>query len=1849
MSELHDLPRDRRREMLAALLEKKLEAETRLGPMSHGQRALWFLHQLAPLRSAYNTLFSARVRSDVDAAALARACQTILDRHAALRTTFMLEDGEPMRRVHGRRPVVFEEIREPSLGGPALEARVLEEAQKPFDLETGPLIRVTLFRAGEVVLLLSVHHIVADLWSLALVVRELGEAYAAEVARRKPALPPIAGSYDTFVKAQADLVRGPAGEAIVRQWREELAGALEPLALPVDRPRPLVQTLRGRAIPFRIGVESTKRLKAFGRSEKVTLYTVLLAGFEALLHRYTGQADVIVGSPAAGRTAPELEAVVGYLINAVPIRGRFGHDPTFRAIVSQIGRAVVAALERQDYPFPALVERLEPARDPSRSPIFQVSFVYQKPVHEELGPFFVLEAIPGRMSLGGLELEPFHLPQQAGQFDLTLETYELGTKDAPFLSGILKYNSDLFDEVTILRLAENYRTLLDAAISGPDRPVSALPIVGEEERRRALFELNDTARPVASATIHGLFELQAARTPQEVAIVFEDRSLTYRELAVRAHRLAHRLIRLGAGPGTIVGIHLERSLDMVVAMLAVLGSGAAYLPLDPDYPAERIGFMVGDADPRIVITTARLAARSGEVSARALCIDAERDGLEREPADDPKVPPADGQLAYVIYTSGSSGKPKGVMLTHDNVVSFVAAMDERLGDPSRKTWLAVTSISFDISVLELLYPLVRGFRVVVQGRQTEALDRPGAAPRKVAPKTPLSFSLFYFAADTASGTSKYRLVLEGAKLADRRGFEAVWTPERHFHAFGGLYPNPSVIGAAIAAVTERVQIRAGSVVMPLQDPLRVAEEWSVVDNLSNGRAGVSFASGWQPNDFVLAPDRYASRREAMLRGIDEVRRLWRGEAIERRNGAGEAIEVRVLPRPIQPELPFWLTAAGNPETFRAAGAMGANVLTHLLGQRLEDLEAKIRVFREARAAGGHDRGRVTLMLHAFLGEDLDAVRAKVRGPFMAYLASSADLMKNIAVEAGVDVNAKTFTEDDRSALLEFAFDRYFATSGLFGTPDMALTMAERLAAMGVDELACLIDFGIDDDSVMESLAVLDDVRRAHAAAVSNDESPRAAGDFSLPAQIARHRVSHLQCTPSFAKMIVADPVALASLRSIDHLLIGGEAFPVALAERLTGAVGGDVIDMYGPTETTIWSSTERVGDGPHPPSGTVSIGRPIANTSFYVVDPRSLEPAPIGVPGELLIGGRGVAAGYLRRPELTSERFIPDPFQEDRRVYRTGDRVRLLADGRFEFLGRIDQQVKIRGFRVELQEIEAALATHPAIVEAAVLTFAPGEHTELVAYAVAPGGLPSDLRTFLRSKLPEAMIPSALIEVPSLPRLPNGKVDRRALPDPIRSGASTGPTYAPPRTPLERDLAALFAEVLSADRVGIHDDFFAKGGHSLLATQLLARLRERYDVQLPLRAMLEATTVADLARVLEASPDRRAKERIDLRAEAVLDPSITVAPAGAPSEAAPILLTRATGFLGAYLARELLDRTGAPIVCLVRGEEGSGRIRADLERYGLWRDGDAERIVPITVEPGERLLGLSEARFQSLAREIGAIFHNRIRSNLAQPYAALKPANVRGTEEILRLASTGPQKPVTFVSALTVFSTSHLDGESVVLETDEPRSEGLNSGYVRSRWVAERLVRIAGERGIPVLICRMGRIMGDSATGASSMDDFLTRMLIGCLELGVAPDLDTRIDITPVDYIARAVVHLGRRPASIGRIFHINNPHTIPFNAIFDLFATLGRRVRRVPYETWETELLAAPKDHALAPFLPLFYDRQASGQDSIAEESFGRRGTPAFDTSATLEALEGSGIRCPPVDATLMSTYLAAFSERGR
>ncbi|HSU83775.1 MAG TPA: AMP-binding protein, partial [Thermoanaerobaculia bacterium] len=670
------------------------------GPLSAGQRGLWFIHRLAPEGGAFNIAVAARVRG-LDPAALARALAALTERHEALRTVFPVVGDEPVQRVLAELPPDVEIV------AGIDPARLAAEAWRPFDLETGPLLRARIFTGrDETVLLLVVHHIVADFTSLAVLGRDLAALYRGE------ALEPPALRYADYVQWQAELLAGPRGERLWSYWRDRLEGVRD-LDLPADHPRPPVQTWRGDARALTLPPELVAGLGALAAGRGSTLFMILLAAFQAQLARYTGQEGFAVGAALSGRPLPELAGLVGYFVNLLPLRADLAGEPGFGELLARARRAALEGMEHGDYPFSLIAERLRPARDPARPPLFQTMLVFQRarPEDPEGLAAFSLGEEGARLELGGLALESVRLPERRSQLDLSLFAAEDG-RGGVMLS--LEFNADLFDGGTAERMLGHLRTLLEgaAAAAMPEAPFWHLPLLSETERGQFFQSWDDTACDYPRGLLlHQLFEAQAARAPDAEAVVAGEARLTYAALNARANRLAHRLRWMGVGPEDRVGVCLRRSERMIVSLFAILKAGGAYVPLDPTYPRERLKGILEDSAARVVIgeaaTASRLAEESGE---RWLSVD---EDLAGESAGNPIPVATPSNLAYLIYTSGSTGKPKAVAIEHRSPVVLMHWSREVFPPEELAGTLAATSIGFDVSVFEIFAPLSWGGRIFV--------------------------------------------------------------------------------------------------------------------------------------------------------------------------------------------------------------------------------------------------------------------------------------------------------------------------------------------------------------------------------------------------------------------------------------------------------------------------------------------------------------------------------------------------------------------------------------------------------------------------------------------------------------------------------------------------------------------------------------------------------------------------------------------------------------------------------------------------------------------------------------------------------------------------------------------------------------------------------------------------------------------------------------------------------------------------------------------------------------------------------------------------------------------------------
>ncbi|HEU4558161.1 MAG TPA: amino acid adenylation domain-containing protein, partial [Longimicrobium sp.] len=694
------LSRLQKQELLRKILAERRRPRTE--PASYAQERLWFLDRLEPGSSTYNVPVAWRLGGALDSAALERALGEIVRRHEVLRTTFAERDGTPVQVVapFGGFALAIDDLSRLADADREAEARrrIDQEARLPFDLAAGPLFRATLLRLGgeDHVLLLSMHHIVSDGWSMGVLFRELSALYEAYRERRESPLAELPVQYADYAAWQREQLEGESLNRQLSYWKERLAGAPRVLDLPTDRPRPAVRTHRGATVWTDLSAEVLERLQALGRGEGATLYMTLLGAFQVLLSKYSGSEEIVVGSSIAGRTRGEVEELIGFFVNSLVLRTDLGGDPTFRQVLRRVREVTVGAYNNQELPFEKLVAELQPERSLSHSPLFQVSFSLN-------------DAEGSSPGLPGLRTEPAYGSYDTAKFDLSLGF----VTSARELRAALSYSTDLFDEGTVRRMLGHLERVLEQVAANAELRLSELRLLGEEERHRLLVEWNATEVEVpAGLCVHHLFEAQAERTPAAVAVSFAEESLSYAELNQRANQLAHHLVALGVGPDVRVGLCLERSLEMAVALLAVVKAGGAYVPFDPSYPADRLRQLLEDSRPAVLLAHGAAGERFADAGVPVVDVEADAAEWTSRPATNPEIAGLTPEhLCYVIYTSGSTGRPKGVMNPHRCVVNRLVWGHAAWGMGA--AMLCKTSLGFDGSLRELFWPWSVGARVVL--------------------------------------------------------------------------------------------------------------------------------------------------------------------------------------------------------------------------------------------------------------------------------------------------------------------------------------------------------------------------------------------------------------------------------------------------------------------------------------------------------------------------------------------------------------------------------------------------------------------------------------------------------------------------------------------------------------------------------------------------------------------------------------------------------------------------------------------------------------------------------------------------------------------------------------------------------------------------------------------------------------------------------------------------------------------------------------------------------------------------------------------------------------------------------
>jgi amino acid adenylation domain-containing protein/thioester reductase-like protein len=1853
-------------------------------PLSYAQERLWFLDQLG-LATVYNMPMALRLEGKLNVVALERSLAELVRRHESLRTRFELIGGNPVQIVEPASDRFV--LQSQDLSTLDQESRRLQverlssdEAQRPFDLVKGPLLRIALLKLAlqEHVLLLTMHHIVSDGWSHAVLNRELGALYDAYSRGQSSPLPELEIQYADFAIWQRRQLKGPVLQEQLRYWKDRLRGAPPQLHLPTDRPRPAMESFNGALCKFKLPAVLTEELKELAYRDGATLFMVALAAYQILLSRWSGQEDLVVGSSIAGRTHAQTEGLIGFFVNMLALRTDLSGNPAFRQFLRRVKDVTLGAYAHQELPFEELVKELRPERSLSRQSLIQVTLVFRNFPEE-------------RLELAGLTWTQINTEHTTTRFDLTLHLYEMPDG----LHGQFEYATDLFDAATIERMAGQFRTLLEGIVADPECAIQQLPLLTADEQRQLLVDWNQTAtRHQPDGFVHEMFAEQARRTPHAVAVVHENRQVTYGELEERSNQLAHYLRRMGVGPEVIVGLHMDRSVEMVIGLLGILKAGGAYLPLEPSYPRERLTFMFKDAGSNLLLTRSTLAANLAEHAMHTVRLDTDWASIASFPTQPPDSVVRSKDLAYVIYTSGSTGTPKGVMVEHAGLINYMH-WALRVYEPESGEAIPVSSpLAFDATGTSLYCALLSGRSAVLltEGQELEGLEQlllrrsrwslikvspahlQALGPRLGATKPPCTVGA---------------IVVGGEALppATVQLWRSIWPQVRIINQYG---PTETVVACSAYEIPKDWKATHS---VPIGRPAPNVQFYVLNGSLQPVPIGV-------PGELYIGGSQvsrgYINRPELTAERFVENPFASPGSRMYR---TGDL--VRYLPD-------------GNLEFL---GRIDSQV--KIRGYRIELGEIEVQLARHK-----HVKEAVVLAREDVPGEK--RLVAYVVGDRTAALDATSEgtpeKLRNESVSEWEAVHEGTYETNTIVGPSFVGWDSSY-TGDPIPEPEMQEWLTSTIERIRALQPRRVLEIGCGVGLLLQHLA------------------PQCAiytgADFSASAlrqlrewMSGREDLKHVELLHRAATDLQDLPAG-----TFDTILLNSvvQYFPDVdyLVSVLRGAVrllspGGKIFlgDIRHLGSLSMFHSAVQLSKA----GATVSakqlkkrVERAMAYEKELVIDPQFFQALTLRVPeinfaDVQLKRGRAsneltryrydvvLHTGVQQRVDTAWEilqwnvdiRFgseIEDALKEGRwrAVHvRAIPNVRLAREAEArKLIDAADERMDASSLRRHLNELQIS-AVDPHMLwewgeahgyEVAVI---PGEEgcfdVQLLnrariahvpnaamtppqdvkpwsAYANDPLEnsfrqlLILQLREYLKGLLPEYMVPSAWMVLKQLPLTSNGKVDRRALPGPQSRPDEMG-EYIAPGTELERRLADIWAQLLQVDQVGTQDNFFELGGHSLLVIKALFKINEMFGSALKVTDVYQSPTVRELAmRIGGAAAE---DHFVDLSREAILDEEIAAKPGlrhCAPAKA--VLLTGSTGFVGRFLLSQLLQESDATLYCLVRAaspQEASVRLRNTLAKWGLWRSEFESRVVSVPGDLRLPRLGIDNPTYKLLSQTVDSIYHCATSMNHLETYTTAKLANVGAARELLKLATTQRPKLVNYVSTLGVFSSATTDTTRIVNEQSpiENEKHWHSWGYVASKWVGEKLFMLASERGVPCNIFRLGLVWADTQQGRYDELQREYRVLKSALLSGCGiKNYRYETAPIPVDYAARSIISLATRHSEGKGIFHICSSHELPDGLFECCNRVADTALKLMSHYEWICEMKRLHHEGRSLPIIPLI--EYAFSMDEVSFGDHQRRiraASTQFDCTRTNSELEEAGIYVPALSDDQLTRCLVTMTS---
>ncbi len=1813
--------------------------------LSFAQQRLWFLEQLIPDTTVFNIPYLVHLKGELQVPIFKKSLDYLTQRHAAFRTQFKVMEYSPVQELVEHSPITIQYLDVSSTNDECLQREevnphIRELVCTRIPIENAPLCRAMLIKQAEddYLFCFVIHHLIADGWSLSIFQKELVHLYQAYVDGQRPNLDKLAIQYTDFSTWQRKQLASNKYNQQLTYWKEKLHDLERVTYIPHDfTVNHDLKSYDGTRHYFDIGKALTAKLKFVAKQHRASLYMVLLAGLKLLLFRYSGAHSIAVGCPIANRRLKQVENIIGFFVNTLVIRSELSEDLSVGQFIEQVKQTLLEAYDNQELPFELVINAVNPERDLSMSPLFNVGFVMQNTPSVSVG-------------ISELVADAIEVHNETSQLDLLLSITEVNAE----LKCFFEFSTALYDESTITYLTQHFTRLLDAMVEELSLPISNVTMMTSSEMKLIKNWSDVKSNYQLTDSIASRFEAIVQKHETRPALKVNNRVMSYGELNNESNKLAHYLTKKGIGIGDIVGLFLTRNENIVIAILAILKMGATYVPLDTNWPKNRIEFIIDDLNLKFLISESRMQYSLPDVFS-LLLLDKERHLYQLESINNLNTDIQLDNIAYIIYTSGSTGMPKGVLVKHENVMRLFEATNPYYQFKSTDVWSLFHSYAFDFSVWEIWGALLHGGCLLVisydLSRSPEDFYREICEKNvSMLSQTPSAFKQLIQSAKKNKNIHSLRYVFFGgeklelnslapwfsshlkgkAKLINMYGITETTVHVTHCEITEAHMGNKhSIIGKKLDDLTLYI-LDKNKNILPIGIPgeiwvggAGVARGYYNRSKLTEERfCPLEYGSQLTQNKFYKTGDigMYLPCGSIAFIGRQDYQVKIRGfrieiaeieYAIKSYPGIREAVVSTMLDKYGNANLLAYYTekeTVANSDQWKEVFDQ-----TYKNSNKIIDKKFNISGWNSLYDGKPIPSEQMSEWLDNTVeqicqGENQNIVELGCgTGLIVNKLVNYAKCYLGLDIsQVAIEMLKQDFADFEHIDFLQQAADNLSSVANNYYNKFIINSVAQYFPNINyfVKVFSGISEIGKANSTVfigdLRSLPLLEDFYYDIEAT-----SPQCNGKSSIDESVKK-RISD-------EHELIIDPGLFLLLKKHINKI---DSVQIRLKK---GKFCNELTRFRYDVHLRLGNRFEKKTIEPQQYTGINTI----VEIETYL---KKMQPTIIWV--------KDIPNARLNNisSKLKNINNSIDPFEFEKLANRCGYHYELLWAGPGN-----EHLYNVALFKAGQTIMDFELCPFENLLTS----------YSLDDYANAPKsidhGLAKNLKKHLQESLPSYMIPNKLIKVEKFYLTANGKIEMSNLPSPEYERPDLNTQYIEPKTNIEKKLAEIWGELLGINNIGIYDNFFDLGGHSLLATQLIFKLEEAFNKSIPLYHLFERPNIAWLSNLVEQTKMHESDfNKIDFYKESTLNfnlRKINVNKINLVNNT--VLLTGATGFFGAFILDMLLQRTTSTIICLVRAksiEHGFERLKENLNNYG--KPFIKKRVEILLGDLSLPYFGLELSKFEGLADNIDEVYHNASMVNFIAPYNEHRGANVDGTHFVIQLCNMGKYKAIHYISTTHVFSLKDAVDDCLYESTVPSNPDSLSSGYTQSKWVAERMLINAAHKGLPLKIYRLGRIWGDSQIGACQSSDFLWLIIDVCIKLGCAPNIKSTIDVIPADRASSAILKLSREPAFELEIYHLIHPKPIKWQALIQLINDIGYQVKLLAFSEWHTKLITYAKENPVAPIngiVPLITKDWEQNMSEMLQ----------INADETVNKLTKKAWTCPAIDHDLMSKYMAFFSAR--